>query len=84
MKSLKRCALNLSLDSSEGALIHCFKENSACSSGAKKLKEALQSLHDEYSEVNPFAEATDSDAEDACLPFHLQDIDEEADETEVL
>ena len=48
MKSFKCCALNLSLDGSEDALIHCFKENSTCSSGAKKLKEALQSLHDEY------------------------------------
>ena len=34
-----------------------------------KLKEALNSLHDEYSEENPFAEATNSDAEDACQPF---------------
>ena len=84
MKSFKCCALNLSLDSSEDALIHCFKENSACSSGAKKLKEALQNLHDEYLEENPFAEATDSDAEDACQPFHLLDMDEEADDIEVL
>ena len=53
------------------------------SSGAKKLKEALQSLHDEYSEENLFAEATDSDDENACLPFHLLDIDEEADDIEV-
>ena len=44
------------------------------------MKEALQSLHDEYSEENPFAEATDLDAEDACL----LDIDEEADDVEVL
>ena len=79
MKSFKCCALNLSLESSKDALIHCFKENSACSSGAKKLKEALKSLHDEYSEENPFAEATDSDAEDTCQPFHLLNIDEEAD-----
>ena len=33
-----------------------------------ELKEALKSLHDEYSEENPFAEATNSDAEDACQP----------------
>ena len=48
-----------------------------------KLKEALKSLHDEYSEANPFAEATNSDAEDACQPFHLLDIDEEADDIEI-
>ena len=48
-----------------------------------KLKEALKSLHDEYSEENPFAEATNSDAEDACQPFHLLDIDEEADDIEI-
>ena len=76
MKSFKCCALNLPLDGSKDALIHCFKENPACSSGAKQLKEALQSLHDKYSEENPFAEATNSDAEDACQPFHLLDIDE--------
>ena len=79
MKSFKCCALNLSLDGSEDALIHCFKENSTCSSGAKKLKEALQSLHDEYSEENPFAKATDSCVKDTCQPFHLLDIDEEDD-----
>ena len=84
MKLFKFCALNLSLDGCEDALIHCFKENSACSNGAKKLKEALQSLHDEYLEKNPFAEATDSDAEDACQPFHLLDINEEADDIKVL
>ena len=76
MKLFKCCALNLSLDDSKDALIHCFKENFACSSGAKQLKEALQSLHDKYSEENPFAEATNSDAEDACQPFHLLEIDE--------
>ena len=48
-----------------------------------KLKEALKSHHDEYSEENPFAEATNSDAEDACQPFHLLDIDEEADDIEI-
>ena len=84
MKSFKCCALNLSLDGSEDTLTHCFKENSACSSGAKKLKEALKSLHDEYSKENPFTEATDSDAEDTCQLFHLLDIDEEADDIEVL
>ena len=42
-----------------------------------KLKEALKILHDKYSEENPFAEAKNSDAEDACKPFHLLDIDEE-------
>ena len=69
----------------QNALIHCFKENSACSSGAKKLKEALQqSLHDEYLEENPFAEATNSDVEDACEPFHPLDINEEVDDTEVV
>ena len=44
-----------------------------------KLKEALKSLHDVYSEENPFAEAINSDAEDACQPFHPLDIGEEAD-----
>ena len=47
-----------------------------------KLKETLKSLHDEYSEDNPFAEATNSDAEDACQTFHLLDIDEEVDDFE--
>ena len=47
-----------------------------------KLKEALKSLHDEYSEGNPFAEAANSDAEDACQPFHLLNMDEEADDIE--
>ena len=81
MKSFKYCALNLSLDGSE---INCFKENSACSSSAKKLKEASERLHDKYSEENPFAKATDSDAEDACQPFYLLDIDEEADDIDFL
>ena len=84
MKSFKCCALNLLVDGSENAFIHCFKENSACSSGAKKLKEALQNLHDKYLEENLFAEATNSDVEDACEPFHLLDINEEADDTEVV
>ena len=44
-----------------------------------KLKEASKSLHDEYSKENPFVEATNSDTEDACQPFHLLDIDEETD-----
>ena len=47
-------------------------------------QEDLRPLHDEYSEENPFPEATDSDAEDACQPFHLLDIDEEADDIDVL
>ena len=48
-----------------------------------KLKEALKSLHDEYWEENPFVEVTNSDAEDACQPFNLLDIDEEADDIEI-
>ena len=48
-----------------------------------KLKGALKSLHDVYSEENRFAEATNSDAEDACQPFHLLDIDEEAADIEI-
>ena len=48
-----------------------------------KLKEALKSLHGKYSEENPFAEATNSDAVDACQPFHLLNIDEEADDIEI-
>ena len=61
-------------------LQHSVQNNYIYLSGAMKLKEALKSLHDEYSEENPFAEATNSDAEDACQPFHLLDIDEEADD----
>ena len=60
-------------------LQHSVQNNYIYLSGAMKLKEALESLHDEYSEENPFAEATNSDAEDACQPFHLLDIDEEDD-----
>ena len=48
-----------------------------------KLKEALKSLHYEYLEESPFAETTNSDAEDACKPFHLLDTDEEADDIEI-
>ena len=48
-----------------------------------KLKETLKTLYDVYSEENPFAEATKSDAEDACQPFHLLDINEEADDIEI-
>ena len=44
-----------------------------------KVKEALKSLPDVYLEENPFAEATNSGAEDACQLFHLLDIDEEDD-----
>ena len=47
------------------------------------MKEALKSLHDKNSEENPFAEATNSDTQDACQPFHLLDIDEEADDIEI-
>lgn len=50
MKLLKHCTQMLSFGCSEDALIHCFKEKSACSSGATKLKEALQILPDESSE----------------------------------
>ena len=46
MKSFKSCALNSSLYGSKDALIHFFKENSACLSGANKLKEALQIYSD--------------------------------------
>ena len=52
-------------------------------SGAMKLKEALKSLNDVYSEENPFVEATNSDVENACQPFRLLDIDEEADDIEI-
>ena len=37
-KSFKGYALNLFIYDSEDELIHCFKENTACSSGAEKLK----------------------------------------------
>ena len=49
-----------------------------------KLKEAIKSLHDDYLEENPFAEVTNSDAEDACQSFHLLDIDEEANDIEIV
>ena len=49
-----------------------------------KLKEALKSHHDKYLEENPFAEATNSDAEDACQLFHLLEMYEEADSTFLL
>ena len=48
-----------------------------------KLQEALKSLHDKYLEENPLVEATNSDAEDACQPFLLLDVDEEADDIEI-
>ena len=47
-------------------LQHSVENNYIYVSGAKKLKEALESLHDEYLEENPFTEATNSDTEDTC------------------
>ena len=38
-------------------LQHSVQNNYIYLSGIKKLKEALTSLHDQYSEENPFAEA---------------------------
>lgn len=71
MKLLKHCTQMLSFGCSEDALIHCFKEKSACSSGATKLKEALQILPDESSEEKFFAKPTDSDVKDARQPLHM-------------
>ena len=64
-------------------LIHCFKENTACSSGVEKLKGALQVIYDESTDGNPFSEPTDSDIEEACQPFHLLDEDEECDDIDI-
>ena len=80
IKSFKTCALKLATDGSEDEFIHCFKKEGACPNGADRLKEALQVLSDESSEENPFNEATESDLEDACEPFHLIDEDHESDE----
>ena len=58
-KSFKSCALNLSIDGSEDELIHCFKENTASSSGAERQTEALQVIYDESTKGNPFSKPTD-------------------------
>lgn len=71
MKLLKYCTQILSFGGSEDALIHCFKEKSTCSSGATKLKEALQILPDESLEEKFFANPTDSGFEDARQPLHM-------------
>ena len=62
---------------------HSVQNNYIYLSGAMKLTKALKSLHDEYSEENPFVEAANSDAKDACKHFHLLDIDKEADDMEI-
>ena len=49
MKSFKSCGLNLLLDSRKDALIHCFKGNYVCSSGANKVK-VLQIICDKSSD----------------------------------
>ena len=65
-------------------LQHSVQNNYIHLNGAMKLNDALKSLHDEYTEENPFAEATSSDAEDACQTFHLQDINKGADDSELI
>ena len=55
-------------------LQHSVQNNYIYISCAKKLKEALKSLHDEYLEENLFIEANNSDAEDACSVHKKQVI----------
>ena len=67
-KSFKICGINLPVDGSEDHLIHCFKEESACASGAKLLQDQMAILNDSSLNDNPFSEIidpTDSDIEDA-------------------
>lgn len=80
INSFKTCGLNLSVDGSEDEKIHCFKKEGACPEGSAKLKESLNIISEEESQVNPFTDITDSDVEDACEPFHLIDEDHESDE----
>ena len=70
------------LGSHKDALIHCFKENSACWNSSNKLKEALQIFCDEWSEEDPFVKLTDLSS--ILQSFYLADIDEEADEADIL
>ena len=45
-----------------------------------RLRESLNILQEEESQINPFENITDSDVEDACGPFHLIDSDQESEE----
>ena len=80
VKSFKTCGLSLPVDGSEDDKIHCFKKEGACPDGASRLRESLNILQEEESQINPFENITDSDVEDACGPFHLIDSDQESDE----
>ena len=63
VKSLKTCALNLSVDGSEDHFIHCFKEEQLCETGARQLQSQLSVLQ-EHVRLDPFKVVADSDFED--------------------
>ena len=59
--SFKRCGLNTSVDGSEDHLIHCFKDNQTCSTGAERLKVMASTIEDDRKD--PFSLHEDSDVE---------------------
>ena len=63
-KSLKSCALNLTIDGSEDSEIHCFKIGQPCKAGAEQL-EAQLSVLDEPNLPNPFQVITNLGIEEA-------------------
>lgn len=75
--SFKTCGLNLPVDGSEDHLIHCFKEDTPCASGAEILKQQMLVRRDLSLLENPFDELDkDEDTEDFLLVDHSDDEDE--------
>ncbi len=66
IKSFKVCGVSNALDGSEIDLIHCFKEEAACSEGAELVKRKLaeQNLQDEEEEVIEIPEEIDASQDD--------------------
>ena len=69
--SIKSCGLNISVDGSEDHLIHCFKDDQTCSTGAERLKAMASTSEDDRE--GPFSLPEDSDVEDAALVVDSED-----------
>ena len=71
--SFKRCGFNI--DGSEDHLIHCFKDDQTCSTGAERSKVIASTIEDDRED--PFSLHEDSDVEEAAL---VVDSDNETDD----
>ena len=75
--SFKSWALTLPTDGSQDDYIHYLKNGQPCESGRGMLREQMNLLRDPSfnGSINPFANITDSDVEDANDPQNVIDAD---------